>query len=239
MMVKALVNLTCPPPELDTAPHRSAYAPMFGLSADSTCHLISAGRRIVQKRHQILLEEANEVAAHYLLCEGAVKLTKGLRDGREQVVALALQPTFLGSPIEQGYPFTVETLTDVTVIRYPVAVFAELRRTLPELNSILFEAANRQLNQAFERLTWLGQLTAREKVARFLLSLAPRSGDGLQEGERLWLPVRQCDIANYLGLSPETLSRIWARFRRERTIVQDEPGFVSIRSRDALEALVA
>jgi CRP/FNR family transcriptional regulator len=83
----------------------------------------------------------------------------------------------------------------------------------------------------------LGRKTAEEKIASFLLALARRQGDGARPSGLLRLPMSRQDMADYLGLTIETVSRTMTRLRQEGLIALPSPQQVVLQQRSMLEAL--
>ena len=96
------------------------------------------------------------------------------------------------------------------------------------------QAAASKLRQAEEQMILLGQRSALEKVASFLLSFARRLGGDVQE---VRLPMDRSDIADYLGLTIETVSRKFTQLKTAGIIALPTPSCVRIRDMRALEAI--
>jgi CRP/FNR family transcriptional regulator, anaerobic regulatory protein len=165
--------------------------------------------------------ETNEHYANIL--SGVVKLTKTLQDGREQIVGLQFAPDFLGRAMAEESPVTAETASDVKLCRFPKAAIDRMMGEVPELQHRMFEQVLSQLDEARDWILTLGRKSATEKVASFLLLIAshiqPLRGT-LDDGEPLTfeLPLSRADIADYLGLTLETVSRQMTKLRQSGAI---------------------
>ena len=149
--------------------------------------------------------------------KGVASLTKTLEDGRTQMVGLLLPSDFIGRPGRGQIDFDVVAATDVTLCSFKSIPFANMVETTPHLSQRIMEMALDELDAARDWMLLLGRKTAREKIATFIEMLVRRqhvSGlDGAQPG--LTLPLTREAIANYLGLTLETVSRQMSAFKKE------------------------
>lgn len=155
---------------------------------------------------------------------GAVKLTKTLPDGRQQIVGLLFAPDFLGRAYSRSNPYTAEAASDTEICTFPNKAFERLVGEYPELQQRLFKHTLDELDAAREWMLLLGRKTAEEKVASFLHMLARRSlmvgcnhheNSGVASFE---LPLTRADMADFLGLTIETVSRQLTRLKTANVI---------------------
>jgi CRP/FNR family transcriptional regulator len=155
---------------------------------------------------------------------GVASLSKTLEDGRTQMVGLLLPSDFIGRPGRNRIEFDVTATTDVTLCCFARTPFEALVLDTPHVAQRLMELALDELDAARDWMLLLGRKTAREKIATFLDMLARRSqmtmteGAGMANGASLYLPMTRDQIANYLGLTLETVSRQFSAFKREGII---------------------
>jgi CRP/FNR family transcriptional regulator len=149
---------------------------------------------------------------------GALRLSKLLPDGRRQVTGFLFPGDFLGLSIADVYAYTAETLTETTLCRFRRADFAEMVERFPNLEHRLLELASNELVQAQDQLMILGRKNATERVASVLCKLAERIGRSDGGGMKLDLPMTRGDLADYTGLSTETVSRVMTRLREAGAI---------------------
>jgi CRP/FNR family transcriptional regulator len=155
---------------------------------------------------------------------GVASLSKTLEDGRTQMVGLLLPSDFIGRPGRNRIEFDVTATTDVTLCCFARTPFEALVLDTPHVAQRLMELALDELDAARDWMLLLGRKTAREKIATFLDMLARRSqmtmteGAGMANGAALYLPMTRDQIANYLGLTLETVSRQFSAFKREGII---------------------
>jgi CRP/FNR family transcriptional regulator len=155
---------------------------------------------------------------------GVASLSKTLEDGRTQMVGLLLPSDFIGRPGRNRIEFDVTATTDVTLCCFARTPFEALVLDTPHVAQRLMELALDELDAARDWMLLLGRKTAREKIATFLDMLARRSqmtmteGAGMANGAALYLPMTRDQIANYLGLTLEAVSRQFSAFKREGII---------------------
>ena len=155
------------------------------------------------------------------ILSGVVKLSKLMADGRLQIVGLQFAPDFLGRPFARQSDIIVEAATDVKVCSFPAHVLDEMIKTTPELEHKLHEQTLKELDEARDWMLTLGRKTASEKVASFLYLIAthfdPEAGmsDG---GVSFDIPLKRSDIADFLGLTIETVSRQITKLRHAGVI---------------------
>jgi CRP/FNR family transcriptional regulator len=168
---------------------------------------------------QMIMSDQEPATFFANVISGTIKLTKTISDGRQQIVGLLFPPDFLGRTFSRSNPYFAEAASDVEVCVFPSDAFERLVDIYPGLQHRLFERTLDELDAAREWMLLLGRKTAEEKVASFLLLLARRSviADCLAEGDmatrRFDLPLRRTDMADYLGLTIETVSRQLTRLK--------------------------
>jgi CRP/FNR family transcriptional regulator, anaerobic regulatory protein len=150
------------------------------------------------------------------IMSGVVKLSKLTADGRQQLVGLQFAPDFLGRPFARQSEVSAEAATEVRVCSFPASVLDSFIRRNPALEHRLHEQALRELEEARDWMLTLGRKTAAEKVASFLYLIATH---GNPEAEKTTghlhfdIPLKRSDIADFLGLTIETVSRQLTKLR--------------------------
>ena len=153
--------------------------------------------------------------------QGVAFLSKTLEDGRIQVVGLLLPSDFIGRPGREELDFDVTATTDVTLCCFDRRPFERLLEVTPHVSQRLMEISLDELDAARDWMVLLGRKTAREKVATFIEMFLRRSTEGGRPmaGAVLDLHLTRDQIANYLGLTLETVSRQFNAFKKEGIIV--------------------
>ena len=171
------------------------------------------------------------------ILSGIVKLSKLMADGRQQIVGLQFAPDFVGRPFATSSDVSAEAASTVRICTFPRSALEEMVRQSPGLEHRLHEQALRELDDAREWMMTLGQRSAAEKVATFLLLLS-RHVDPLVEGysDHLEIPLKRSDIADFLGLTVETVSRHLTQLRKAGVLTIQKNRLVTINDFKLLEA---
>jgi CRP/FNR family transcriptional regulator len=186
----------------------------------------------------LLFDQGTLAGSVFNLTEGIVRLYKSLPDGRRQIVGFAMAGDFLGLALMDRYGVTAEAVTSVTACRFARSVFITFVDGKPHLLRRLYEFTGHELSLAQDQMLLLGRRTAEERIAAFLLNLQTRYGRIGTISVTIPLPMRRQDIADYLGLNIETVSRTLTRLAREK-ILLIVPGGIRIVDRSRLDKLVA
>lgn len=200
--------------------------------------------RIGRQRHlkagEPLLWEGDDAIIVANVIEGVIKLYTQTAQGREQILGLAFPSDFLGRPFGQETPYGAEPLTDAFVCVFKRADFDRFAREHPRLEHKLLERTLTELDRTRRWMVLLGRMNAEERLASFLLELserlAPASCSVSEAADTLDLPLSRQQIADVLGLTIETVSRHFTRFRREGLIDTPSRRKVAILDRAALAA---
>lgn len=177
------------------------------------------GRSLCAPSKTTLFEHGREASFVYNLTSGALRLSKLLPDGRRQVVGFALPGDFLGLALAPTHMFTADALTAVKFCQFPRAAFSNLLMVKPHLLRRLMEIAAHELTLAQDQMVILGQRSAEEKIAAFLIGMRNRYARLNGQCVHVPLPMTRLDIGDHLGLTVETVSRTIARLAREKVIV--------------------
>ncbi|NHF72110.1 transcriptional regulator FnrL [Paracoccus xiamenensis] len=156
------------------------------------------------------------------LIGGVASLTQTLEDGRTQMVGLLLPSDFLGRPGRDRASYTVTAVTDVTLCCFRRKPFEAMMAHNPRIPARLLEMTLDELDAAREWLMLLGRKSAREKIASFLAILARREAALKRQRPGgaidLTLPLTREAMADYLGLTLETVSRQMSALKRDNLI---------------------
>jgi len=168
---------------------------------------------------QTILIEGDPIWHYFRIVRGTVRLYKAIADGRRQVLDFLGEGQCFGLTGLERHTYSAEALSPVTLIRYPKQVVEAAIATNPDLARVLFQMACKELDQAQRQMLLLGRKSADEKVASFLLGLRRRNGaahdpDKASQDSVIHLPMSRQDMADYLGLTIETVSRTMSRFKR-------------------------
>jgi CRP/FNR family transcriptional regulator len=176
--------------------------------------------------------EADPARRIYEVLEGVVMLYKLLPDGRRQVVELVSAGDLFGVSAQQVYDCAAETLTPTTIIAYERAQV----ETSSELRKVVTKSLARKLTALHDHAVTLGRKSALERVATFLMRFIPDRGgyncigpaEHGPDEKTIHLAMTRQEIADYLGLTIETVSRAFSELRRRGAIVIDRQDEVRI-----------
>jgi CRP/FNR family transcriptional regulator len=193
-----------------------ALAVCGALSAEELPRLAAIAVRRELKAGHTLFEEGDAAEEVFTLTSGMIKLYKLMSDGRRQITGFLVASDFLGLAFGRSYVYSAEAVVDSTVCRFRRSAFLKLLEDFPAMEKSLLDRTSTELAAAQEQILLLGRKSARERVASFLLGLCVRQHIG-QRGS-LRLPMSRIDIADFVGLTIETVSRTLSRLRREGVI---------------------
>lgn len=186
-------------------------------------------------RGKTIFSDSEEAEYSYKVVEGAVRLSKVMLDGRRQIAEFALPGDMFGFECGDSYALTAEAVTPVVVIRYHRTHIERLGDEFSEIRQELIAHLRHGWTSAQTHLVMLGRQSAKERVAAFLVSLA--SDRGVESGQPLGLPMGRQDIADYLGLTIETVCRTLTDLKASGAIAIPDRHHVVIRNLETLEAL--
>jgi CRP/FNR family transcriptional regulator len=191
-----------------------------------------SGKRTLDPGSNII-SDADHVDSYGNMLSGVAKLSKTLSDGRQQIVELQFAPDFLGRPFHKESHLTVDAATLVRLCTFPKSTFDRMVAANPELKQRLLDQSLRQLDEARDWMVTLGRKTAREKLASFLCYLARHSNPESRPNGSVTvveLPLTRSDMADFLGLTIETVSRQLTALRKSSLINLVDSRHVEIRS---------
>ena len=222
------MNATPFPNTLANARHAMPTTPHPLQSLDSVAAIRPCHRR------QKICRQGQVANTWYCVLSGAALRCVNKIDGRRQIVDLLLPGDFFGLTNDNEYNYTVESAAPSTVIAaYPRKQIESQADSNPQLARELRQITFDRLSRLQEQLMILGRITAPEKVGAFLLTVADRQANG--DSDRVTLPISRYDIADYLAISVETVSRALSELKRRGLIRITRTRIIQIIDREALE----
>ncbi len=198
----------------------------------------NAPARTLKAKEHLFCE--GDYASHvYLIEAGHVCTYRMMPDGRRQVIDFAYPGDVIGLGALGQHTVNAQATVSTRVRSVPLTHLGELARSDPHLSLKLYEAVSRELIAARELLFTVSQRTASERLASFLLDLCRRSQRSGGESHQIVLPMRRSDIADFLGLTIETVSRTFTKLRNEGLIDIEQCILVTIKDARALAAIAA
>ena len=203
------------------------YAICGALSSAELADLDKIAKRAVFAPKETLFAQGEPSTKVYSVSEGVVRLYKLLPDGRRQVIGFKLPGDFIGMASAEMHGLAADAINQVSVCWFPRPAFLRFSEDKVTLLRRLNEFANRELSYAHDRMLLLGRFTAEEKMASFIMGWRERLARLGRGKVEIALPMSRRDIADYLGLTIETVSRTFTRLERE-SIFAVVPGGVRV-----------
>ncbi len=186
---------------------------------------------------QEVVGEGDPTESYYLVMRGMFRAVKFTRDGRRQVFAFYMPGDICGLEPDAVHKLTIEAVDAAAMAVLPRHACRVRMNDDPRLNAALFDGATRALTVSIDHMMMIGRSSAEERLAWFLTMLLARSPD--PNALALDLAMQRQDIADYLGLTIETVSRTFTLFRDRRFLKLPRKRRVEILRPDALARLAA
>ncbi len=186
-----------------------------------------------------LYREGDEAKAIYAVRSGSVKTLVESPNGDEQLVGFHLPGELLGLDgfMDDSHTCTAIALETTSVCVMPMSKLESLCTTLPGLQHQMRRIMGKEVSEEHQMLLMLGKMNAEEKIATFLLSISRRMDERHWKATEFVLSMPRQDIANYLGLAVETVSRLFAQYQ-ESGIIEVDRRRISIVDLGALKVIV-
>ncbi|SLN48598.1 transcriptional regulator FnrL [Pseudooctadecabacter jejudonensis] len=185
---------------------------------------------------QTIIWRGDDLSHFSSLVSGIASLSRTLEDGRTQMVGLLLPSDFIGRPGRDVVEFDVTAVTDVTLCRFDRKPFEQLVDEIPHVSQRMMEMALDELDAARDWMVLLGRKTAREKIATFLEMIVRRDQTPVHSGGQHVLPLTREEIANFLGLTLETVSRQLSVMKKDGIVAFSDRRHFAITDLEALHA---
>lgn len=193
------------------------------LSKDELGEIHQFARRRCVKAHQPIFLDGDDADLYFNIIQGIVKLVKSSTDGKQHIVGLLYPPDFLGEPFHTRHSYSAEAATDVELCSFSRVHLEKLINTYPKLERRILEFTVNELEVCRNWNLLLGRKSSYERVASFLYMMAKRvpwiSCETQRDGPiRFHLPFTRAEMADYLGLTLETVSRQLSHLKFKRII---------------------
>lgn len=172
-----------------------------------------------------------------VITQGVVACWRALDDGRRQITGFLYAGDVLGHLYEAEHGVTAQAVTDVQLCRFSRLTLERLANEEPQLEHQLFRKTLEELSEAHQHQLLLGRTSARERLAAFIVSLVRAMPPPQPTVPILNLPMTRFDIADYLGLTFETVSRTFTALAKESLITLPTPQEVHVVRLESLEQL--
>ncbi len=187
----------------------------FPIHSDTNQHLLKdiVEESVLLKKGEILFHQREKFRGLYAIKSGGLKTVLANEEGEERVVAFYLPGEIVGldAVCNDQYEKNCEALLDSEVCRLPFSALLSLASRDCAIQKNLFKLFSYKIRQSIRHF----HCNAEQKVAGFLLDYSRRLSYQNQDGENFSLLLNQQDIASYLELTPETVSRVMRKFNQE------------------------
>lgn len=188
---------------------------------------------------QTILNEGDASTLFYNVTHGVLKIYKQLPDGRQQITGFLYPGDFLGIAKSKYYAYSAETITDVRLCRFKNVELEHMFNKVPNMESWMLNTASNELIQAQDQLLLLGRKTAIERLCSFLISISTRASLLGKQTDTINLPMGRESIADYLGLTTETISRTFSKLKNIGIIASTGKGSIGITDIHAMRNLAS
>ena len=139
-------------------------------------------------------------------------------DGRRQITGFLFAGDFLGLIHNEAYAYSAEALVPTKLCRFPRRRLEALLAEIPHLEQRLLAMASHELAAGQDQMMLLGRKSARERFVSFILTMSDSAKRHGRPGDPVFLAMSRSDIADYLGLTTETVSRTFTSLKKQRLI---------------------
>ncbi len=177
-------------------------------------NIVQRGRPLQKGDH--LYREADEFTSVYAVRSGTIKAYRVTDDGREQVTGFYFPGEVLGMDgiSKNAHACSAKALETAAVCEIPFSSLEQLSVQLPNLQRHFFQLMSREITEDQQLITLLSKNTAEERIAALMLSVSSRNARRKLSATQFRLPMSRIDIGNYLGLTVETVSRVFSRLQK-------------------------
>jgi CRP/FNR family transcriptional regulator len=233
---------------LGTCAHRRATAACvhcraraFSVCAalpDEDLHRLDAiAEHIVVEPGQVLTREGEAQTSVFNITSGSARAYKLTPDGRRQITGFLFAGDFVSLSDQPNHVATVEAVEPLTACRFRKADWRALMAQRRDLEGALLARAGDELAAAQSQMLLLGRKTAIERLASFLTALPANDPARPLPAGHIRLPMTRTEIADYLGLTLETVSRTFGRLKRQGILREANRHDVEVLDEKRLHAL--
>ncbi|MFK4818940.1 MULTISPECIES: helix-turn-helix domain-containing protein [Ochrobactrum] len=187
--------------------------------------------------NEMLVEEGDPKRRVFSLTSGMLRIYTSLPDGRRQIAGFLVPGDYLGLADDDVYSQSAEAVVPSVLCAFSSKEMEALMVSFPKLRERLHQMTREALRTARDNQLVLGRLAPVEKLASFLLVLAARAEKRGDRANLVHLAMNRTDIADYLGLTIETVSRSFTKLKTQGLIQLLDANTVEILSRRSLAAV--
>ena len=168
------------------------------------------------QKNQHLYRESDDFQSVFAVRSGTLKAYKTTDDGREQVTGFYFPGEILGMDgiSNNSHASSAKDLETSAVCEIPFSSLEKLSSMMPNLQRHFFQLMSREITEDQQLITLLSKNSADERVAALMISISKRNARRKLSSTQFRLPMSRVDIGNYLGLTVETVSRVFSRMQK-------------------------
>lgn len=188
----------------------------------------------IQKKEK-LFSRGDPLSSVYAIKAGSIKTYLSNSQGQSQVLGFHMPGDLLGFDgfADDRHTSDAVALEDTILCELPMSNFENLCEVLPGLRKVMMQQVGSEINRHHSLVLTLGQMQTEERLATFLLRLSCYYQNRGFSCTQFNLPMPRHDLANFLGMAPETLSRMFAKLEKQK-VISIQRREVSILDMDAL-----
>lgn len=200
-------------------------------------HTVSCTAERTLAEHEHLFLEGETQTHVYLVLSGVIGMYKLLADGRRQISTFAYPGDIMGLDCAGTHVNNAESLGNSTVRSIPINAIDKLIMSEPGFGQTLLRIAASELADTRDRMLSLGRKSATEKLATFLLRISRRNTASGRPNDIVQIPMKRSDIADFLGLTIETVSRNFTKLKMAGVISLVSNSEVKVKDMELLESI--
>jgi CRP/FNR family transcriptional regulator len=198
---------------------------------------VSSTKERMLADHEHLYLEGDSQSHVYLVLSGVIGTYKVLADGRRQISTFAYPGDILGLDCSGVHVNNSESLGVSKVRCIPIYAIDKLIMSEPGFGQTLLRITATELADTRDQMLSLGRKSAAEKLATFLVGICRRNSYAGQSEDIIHIPMKRCDIADFLGLTVETVSRNFTKLKQLGVISLLSSSSIQINNREILELM--
>ena len=211
-----------------------AHTQLVPLSEGAIGQSVAAAQTRIVERKEHVFCDGDDATHIYKVEAGHVCIYHILADGRRQIIDFVLPGDFIGLSAKAQHTTNAQATERTRVRCLPVSELRNIVNANPRLGIDLYEIMSSKLTDARDLLVSVCQRSAQERVAGFLLTLSQRNARRGEDANSIVLQITRTDIADYLGLTIETVSRTFSKLRKAGMIDIEQSIIITINDSEAL-----
>ena len=207
------------------------------LNNDEMEMIASIARQKDMVSHQYLFHQHSPANRVYNVIEGTAMVERTSSSGRRQILGFLFPGDFIGLTHSNYFEYSVKSLSKAKLCEFQREQLFALSEKLPNLKSNVEQISANVLARALDQIYILGQKKAHERLCFLFIQMLERMPGATPQ--QIDLPMTRQDIADYLGLTIETVSRSFAKLKQEGLIATPSPQRLQILDLEQTESLAS